>query len=66
MTEWLPISSAPKDGSYILITRHAPGTQWHGRMEVDRCTTEKRFGTFNQWFPPTHFMPLPPPPETAA
>ena len=63
MSEWKPIETAPRDGTGILIGRFAPGTQWDGRMEVDRVSTTAGFGTFNQWYPPTHWMPLPTPPQ---
>lgn len=55
---WQPIETAPKDEP-ILITRFAPGTQWHGRMAVDVKSAGRGFGCFNQWYPPTHWQPLP-------
>ncbi len=70
MNDWQDISTAPKK-TYILLIRWAPDTQWHGRMEVDRYradtgtfgTRNGNFGTFNNWYPPTHWMPLPLPPK---
>lgn len=59
---WQDISTAPEN-EWILIGRFKPDTQWHGRVEVDRKSDRKGFGTFNQWYPPTHWQPLPPPPD---
>jgi Lar family restriction alleviation protein len=65
MLDWQPIETVPKK-TYVLLVRWEPDTQWHGRMEVDRCNDARCFGTFNQWYPPTHWMPLPTPPIRAA
>jgi hypothetical protein len=59
--EWMPISTAPKDGTVIILLA---GKWLSGEWEV-------RSGTFlaTRWpfvgsGMPTHWMPLPPPPES--
>lgn len=58
--EWRPIETAPKDGTRILV--HVPGfgqeiSAWSLRMATGE----------HEWFglarDPTHWMPLPEPPE---
>ena len=63
MSEWLPIESAPKDGTMILA--------WvpDGRMMIWRADLLWR-GLSNRTpehlqFPATHWMPLPSPPDPA-
>lgn len=72
---WQPIDTAPKDGTAVLVY---PGT-WSGRSasiakwESDKYAKKPRpywsrdddFGrvTFSREHPPTHWMPLPPPPD---
>ena len=58
---WLDIDTAPK-GEFVLIYRHAPGTQWHGRLEVAKYTPRSDWGSFNKYYPPTHWQSLPAPP----
>ena len=67
MSEWQPIETAPKDGKYILAVRNAVGHRavtvivfdevlgWVGRTVED----EKKMVKYQ----PTHWMPLPEPPE---
>lgn len=69
MSEWQPIETAPKDGSQVLLygpskwlsttatKTHSIGIGWFSTM----------FGQ-NKWITgatetPTHWMPLPPPPQ---
>lgn len=71
--EWQPISTAPNDGTRVLVGRFTGdktamregyvSVDWYGQL------TDKRgvigWGQFNGAFwPPTHWMPLPPPPTT--
>ena len=69
---WRPISEAPRDGTKILVAWDHT-TQYSGHIDIMRWSyfgggfTEKYMAgplvreLKNQ---PTHFMPLPPPPET--
>jgi hypothetical protein len=69
--KWLPIDSAPKDGSILVIVRGwEPAVAWwdHDLGRFIYCETCADHGEFvncegNDW-PLTHWMPLPPPPET--
>ena len=71
--EWRPIATAPKDGTEILVGRfvkHCPFAK-SGRVRVDRWHTREGgdgyegWGMFNaQFWPATHWQPLPPIPST--
>lgn len=75
MNDWLPIESAPKDGSYcLLFFDDCP--VWDGNMEVGMwcgdcwwgCggpngNTELGLFSSHHGENPTHWMPLPEPPE---
>ena len=71
MTEWQPIETAPKDGTKVLLGRFSgTGTDHDGRVRVDwyRQLGDSYigWGDFNmRYWPPTHWMPIPPPPETS-
>ena len=71
--EWMPIETAPQDGTRIMLgNKHAtweaeyrpvyqsgyrPDNPWESMMlNMDHLPRENRYG------PPTHWMPLPPPP----
>jgi hypothetical protein len=63
MSTWQPISTAPKDGRWLLVT-------WLG--EAHRVEAMKYLPESNDWMwwegdcaldPPTHWQPLPAPPE---
>lgn len=72
MSEWQPIKTAPKDGTIILLTggqetlagyweqEHAPaaliGRGWQVYWHPTAKVPDRR---------PTHWMPLPAPPEAA-
>ena len=77
MSEWQPIETAPKDGSYILIAGEGRVTigfyhEDKGKtliadakpywQDYDRSYWD-RFETDDSWFAPTHWMPLPEPPQ---
>lgn len=69
---WQTISTAPKDGTRVLLGRfvkncahgHDGGIRvdwWHSARRGDEY---EGFGHFNTvMWPPTHWMPLPPPPK---
>lgn len=74
MSEWKPIESAPGDGSYILVANshgawiakwhpvfqsgYRPSNPWASLMlNHDHIDKPGRYDH------PTHWMPLPPPPE---
>ncbi len=64
MTEWLPIETAPKDGTKVLLhcDKFVPIVcEWHGG------SWRNIWGEFESTWPskwkPTHWMPLPPSPQ---
>jgi hypothetical protein len=65
--EWLPIESAPKDGTHILIFE-VPAFEGDEQMYVVGRWSD--FGWTESYADeyaicsPTHWMPLPPPPKT--
>ena len=70
-SEWLPIESAPKDGTHILLGYflEAGGggppvvAFWHGTKQK-WCTLRELLNA-EGYFSPTHWMPLPPSPAGA-
>jgi hypothetical protein len=62
---WQPIDTAPKDGTAILIHPAA------GEMRVVHWRIDRGYWSTDSWddggydadMHPTHWMPLPPPPE---
>jgi len=64
---WKPIESAPKDGRSILL---AKAGVWVGEgywSDYDDTWREPNNNGTDEWgwpLEPTHWMPLPPPPET--
>ena len=68
---WQGIESAPRDGMDVLVGRFVsdPSADKNGYIAVDWWRSHKEaggyigWGKFNmQYFPPTHWMPLPTPP----
>jgi hypothetical protein len=67
MSEWQPIETAPRDGHDILITNRGHG------MLVRIAFWDEAFGVGGRWstwpgrnpalYEPTHWMPLPEPPQ---
>lgn len=66
ISKWQPIETAPRDGSYVLIHNALGNTHvahWSRRFLGDHdiegwCCERKKVAR------PTHWMPLPGPPET--
>lgn len=69
MAEWQPIETVPKDGRKVVLGRFVKQCpHGHaGRIEIDKWRGGNPwlgFGRFNeQYWPPTHWMPLPDPPN---
>lgn len=64
--EWQPIETAPRDGSYLWL-HESNGTTWRGRWLYEKWTfgvtsNDHEFCVFVN-LNPTHWMPLPKPPE---
>jgi hypothetical protein len=57
--EWQPIETAPKDGTKVLIVDD------DGVVDVAAYLIGKRYGYWDTetFCCPTHWMPLPPPPN---
>lgn len=78
VSEWRPIETAPKDGTLILAMEVHRSPQFRPRVYEGSYETGSLLGTLlsdeenprfhnrsaNCWSKPTHWMPLPPPPET--
>ncbi len=69
MNEWQPIETAPKDGTPFLAFGISPG-QYKFEYGDDIGVTRWKVGYGGSWSGgpayPTHWMPLPPPPEIDA
>lgn len=71
MKEWQPIETAPKDGRSVLLWMPGgDGTDDERRCDIG-CWGVPDWSHYEMWlmnmgdgwFAPTHWMPLPPPPE---
>lgn len=73
MSEWQPIETAPRDGTWLLLTGGDIQYGWDGDT-VPPCVCghssgrEWQFawydgGAYGEYLRPTHWMPLPAPPE---
>lgn len=66
-TGWMPIESAPKDGTKILVAK--AGTDWitiaaHAQHKYRGHPWRELFSCGGVvWREPTHWLPLPPPPQ---
>ncbi len=68
--EWQPIETAPRDGTYILVTR-CPATTRPPISKVSWSAGRARIPAWRIWngatgrlgYGPTHWMPLPQPPK---
>ena len=69
MSEWQSIETAPKDGTLFLGYRDSDGCVREAyRVQRDDCEMWCFGGSSGAeniapWLKPTHWMPLPPPPE---
>ncbi len=72
MTEWQPIETAPKDGQYVLLYGPNLSRRPHGQVvaayfeyQIEYWHVEDgKFGPYPLRGPaPTHWMPLPEPPN---
>ncbi len=61
MTGWQPISTAPKDGTEVLVCGYRQQSVAAYREGYWRVYTDE--GWFGSDQPATHWMPLPEPPE---
>ena len=59
VSQWKPIKTAPKDGSNVLVYDPDVGYPYVCRWEYGRFVEVSEYYSFN----PTHWMPLPKPPE---
>ena len=62
--KWQPIETAPKDGTEILTVKHGVMVinNWH-RCWMTRKGQELVYNDWQWQSKPTHWMPLPDPPE---
>lgn len=59
---WQPIETAPKDGQEIVMGFWTGYGQWHQWIGLwDKNT--RRFRAYHWGGPPTHWMPIPEPPD---
>ena len=72
---WQPISTAPKDGTKVLLGRFVKECAYgrNGEVQVDRYVQPEEnkgytgWGRFNDRFwPATHWQHLPPPPQNSS
>jgi hypothetical protein len=68
--EWQPIETAPKDGRKMFVVIAVGTIPFPVSLSTYTsdpwCVWRKDGGGFARWphdFPPTHWMPLPPPPS---
>lgn len=59
---WLPIESAPKDGTVLCFFNDEGGKRVFP-VKIRNGKILSKVGRFKQWNAPTHYMPLPSPPE---
>lgn len=66
MSEWLPIETAPRNGTMILVYRpdSKRGDAYIPRVGTDIWKVSREcWWHSNHWSQPTHWMPLPEPPK---
>lgn len=59
MSNWQPIDTAPKDGTLVLVYYREGGMAVRRFRKSGRCVDVLN----NNAGQPTHWMPLPPPPQ---
>lgn len=72
MSDWQPIETAPRDGTTFIATDgnevepvyYVRYSHW-SVGEYDLRYSSRQEGEESLWFNPTHWMPLPKPPEDA-
>jgi hypothetical protein len=61
---WMPIGSAPTDGTHVLVTngKETSVVHWFGNEGWQLSVNQR--GEYSEWVwsRPTHWMPLPKPP----
>lgn len=66
--DWQPIETAPKDGRFVLIAFDCPNPEYKAvcvaRIRKGWSTWDSFPGDYTKH--PTHWMPLPPPPQAPA
>lgn len=68
MTAWQPIETAPRDGTFVILCAFDVILDGGIRYTSDPYCSW-RFKDSNEWagwphrFPPTHWLPLPEPPD---
>jgi len=71
MSGWRPIETAPKDGAWVWLyeaVEHEADRQYVGHWFHDYIGDEDRWqdaADCREFAKPTHWMPLPDPPEAA-
>lgn len=60
---WQPIDSAPKDGVRIIVYRPTANSDYIPRVGIDYWFKNRAWGKSNCYTQPTHWRPLPYPPE---
>lgn len=65
MTDWLPIESAPKNGTRIMVYNSVTGTYCSSSIDGEwPFYGWNNYGNVGIWYPvPTHWQPLPDPPK---
>lgn len=69
---WHPIETAPKDGTHVLLYRRNPRAASYDEAwwRLDTFVNEYEWGGASWSYPtldqPTHWMPLPPPPDDSS
>lgn len=64
MSEWKPIETAPKNNTPIIITTGWAHDAWQQVIASRRGSAWTICGSSKRVFHPTHWMPLPAPPES--
>ena len=57
-TKWLPIETAPKDGTWVLLGKKNSSVAGY----FDKVSYHWRYGDCQGFIKPTHWLPLPQPP----